>query len=201
MDMKSTLNIPQQHKYIQRVALCFLGVILLTTQVFGQATYKVVQAASKIAIKGTSNLHEWESNAEKFTGEISATIEGSRVKQISSASIKIVVNSIKSGKSIMDSKTMDALKSEKFPQITFQSTEINLSGTNNISSVGQLTIAGMARKVTILSTYSLGKDQSIIVKGVAKITMSDFKISPPTAMMGMLKTGDETEIVFEVTFK
>ena len=101
----------------------------------------------------------------------------------------------------MDSKTMDALKNDKFPYITFQSAAVTLSGKNNVSAVGQMTIAGVTQPKTISGTYIISKDGSVTIKGEIKIKMSDFAVKPPTAMMGMLTTGNETDINFEVLFK
>ena len=100
----------------------------------------------------------------------------------------------------MDSKTLEALKSDKYPSITFQSSSVTISG-NNVTAVGQLTIAGVTQTRTITAAYVLSKDASIIIKGVAKVKLSDYSMKPPTAMMGMLTTGNETDIVFEVNFK
>jgi hypothetical protein len=36
----------------------------------------------------------------------------------------------------------------------------------------------------------------IQIKGSKKVKMTDFNISPPTAMLGTLKTGDEVTISF-----
>jgi polyisoprenoid-binding protein YceI len=46
-----------------------------------------------------------------------------------------------------------------------------------------------------------GGDQSITFNGSKKIKMTDFGISPPTALMGTMTTGDEVEVIFQVTLK
>jgi hypothetical protein len=44
-------------------------------------------------------------------------------------------------------------------------------------------------------------DGSISFAGSKKLKMTDYKIKPPTALLGSLTTGDEVEIVFQVTLK
>jgi polyisoprenoid-binding protein YceI len=176
--------------------------LIIIVPLWGQKTYKLIPSTSnKILIKGTSNLHDWESNVGQVNGDMSATLDGNTLTKIEKVSVKITVNSIKSGKGLMDSKTMDALKNEKFPYIIFQSSAVTISGKNNLSAVGQLSIAGVSQTKTIPVTYKISNDGSITIKGEAKIKMSDYAIKPPTAMMGMLTTGNDTDITFEVLFK
>ena len=46
-----------------------------------------------------------------------------------------------------------------------------------------------------------GSDGSITFNGSKKLKMTDYGIKPPTALLGTMTTGDEVEIVFQVTLK
>ena len=164
-----------------------------------QIVYKVNLSGNSIQINGTSNLHEWDSKVQAVTGNLTAITDETVLKQLSQVTIKIPVISIKSGKGIMDTKTYEALKSDKYPTISYQSSSNNLSGSNEITSNGQLTMAGVSKPKLLKVTYVL-KDKKITIKGAIKMKMSDFDIKPPTAIFGTLKTGDEVEIVFDVSF-
>ena len=48
---------------------------------------------------------------------------------------------------------------------------------------------------------SVGGDGSITFSGSKKIKMTDYKLKPPTALLGTLTTGDEVDIHFQVTLK
>jgi polyisoprenoid-binding protein YceI len=184
--------------------LRYLNVLILLVAVFSvtaQTVFQSVPNGNLLVIKGTSNLHNWETKGQQVTGELYTTVEQNMIKQIVRVSIKIPVVSIKSGKSLMDSKTYEALNSEKFPNISYQSNTINLPRNNEITSIGQLTIDGVTKSKMLVATYVVGSDGRISIKGSVKLKMTEFNIKPPTALLGSLKTGDDVEIQFEVSFK
>ena len=41
----------------------------------------------------------------------------------------------------------------------------------------------------------------IVFRGELTLKMSDYEISPPTALMGTIKTGDEVTIRFSIPFQ
>jgi polyisoprenoid-binding protein YceI len=199
--MKSSNKTVNKSLFFRYLATILVCTCLLLSPILGQKTYKVATANKKIEIKGTSNLHDWESSSDQVNGDMTANIEGGILKQIKNVAVKFPVSAIKSGKSLMDSKTMDALQSVKFPWISFQSSAISIQPNNVIIAAGQLTIAGVTKGITVSANYSLQKDESVLMKGNVKLKMTDYGVKPPTAMMGMLTTGDEVTISFEVLFK
>ena len=81
-----------------------IGIIALfsTSFLFGQTNHKLDKEKSKITIKGTSSIHEWESEVNDFQGSGLFNIQGNQITNAEDIQIKVVVKSIKSGKSIMD---------------------------------------------------------------------------------------------------
>jgi polyisoprenoid-binding protein YceI len=183
-----------------------LGCLVFLTMSTVQAqTYKMVPKISVVKILGTSSVHNWESSTDQINGDMVLATDGKSGKQIQSLVVKVPVKSIKSGKGLMDSKTYDAFESDKNPLITFQMTEISsvkLIGKDVETTVaGNLTMAGNTKKITIKSTGKVLADGSFQFKGSVPLKLSEFKMKSPTAMMGMLKTGDAVTINFDVTFK
>ena len=175
--------------------------VLLSQPVFAQKIYRPAQDGNSIVIKGTSNLHDWELKGQQITGDFSATIVQNSFRQISQIRISIPVISFKNVEGIMDANAYEALKSKDFPTISYQSNIFTLPGNDQISSVGQLTIAGVTKKKTLITDYVIGNDGSITFKGTVKLKMSEFGISPSTALPGTLDTKDDMEIYYEICFK
>jgi hypothetical protein len=71
----------------------------------------------------------------------------------------------------------------------------------DVNTVGSLSIAGTTLKTDLYVLGKVASNGTITFTGSKKIKMTDFKINPPTALMGTLTTGNEVEIVFQVTFK
>jgi polyisoprenoid-binding protein YceI len=186
-----------------KIAIGILGcLVFLTMSAIQAQTYKSVPKVSVIKINGTSSVHEWESTTDQISADLVLASGG---KQIQSLVVKVPVKSIKSGKGLMDSKTYDAFESDKNPLITFQMTDVSsfkLTGKDVEAIVnGNITMAGVTKKIAIKSTGKILADGSFQFKGAVPLKMSEFKMKSPTAMMGMLKTGDAVTINFDVTFK
>lgn len=158
------------------------------------------QLKPSITISGTSTLHDWESIVESPKGEYVFD-----EKTIKSLTLNIPVTSIKSKQEekLMDKKTYEALDSDKNPTIVFQLTEpatpvINGSEAQVILT-GNLTIAGITKKISIKSSGKKNSAGAFQFSGVVPLKMSDYKIKPPVAMLGLIKTGDAINIKFDVT--
>jgi polyisoprenoid-binding protein YceI len=100
----------------------------------------------------------------------------------------------------MDGKTHDALKADDYPDIIFKLKTISSisdgSQSYTISAKGNLTMAGQTREISINVTAQTDSSGAITFKGSKALKMSDFGISPPTAMLGTLKTGDDITLDF-----
>ncbi|MBN8678838.1 MAG: YceI family protein [Chitinophagales bacterium] len=171
---------------------------------YGQGNYHVTNYS--LVINGTSNLHAWQSKANEVRAYGTLQADATSLKTIQSLSVEIPVKSIKSAKgSIMDNKTYDALKANNFPNISYKLEKVvslnSKNGGIELNASGSLTIAGVTKKIDLYVQGWLTADGTITFKGSKKFKMSDFGISPPTALMGTLTTGDEVEIVFQVSLK
>ena len=179
----------------------FVGIVFFTANVGNAQNFEITPQNLTVSILGTSNLHDWEMKVAKINSEL--TLSSS--KQITSLVVKIPVISIKSGKGIMDEKTYDAFDSKKNPNIVFQLTEassIKLTDKDSeITLTGNLSMAGETRKISFKTVGKTTKTGDYQLKGSVPLKMTDFKIKPPTAMLGTMKTGDAVTVKFDVSFK
>ena len=198
-------------KYAISITAIFLFLMNFT---FGQNSVKPVIKSktesvqinlqeSKIAIKGTSTLHDWESIAENSKATI--VINNYQDADIEQLSLAVDVTSIKNtkGHNTMDKLTRKALKSDDFPKITYVFIKgdivSNTSKELKVKLIGNLTIAGKTNKVSVLTTIDKSTD-SVTLKGVHKLKMTDYGVDPPRALFGTVKTGDEITIAFSIKF-
>ena len=151
-------------------------------------------ANSSIKITGTSSLHDWESEAQSF--DIAVTMDNNLLKELNGS---IQVKSIKSGKSIMDEKTYDALGADKFPDIKFQANQLEIKNGKVTGKVA-VTIKGVTQSYDLSSSSTL-TGGNVKVTGSVPLDMTAFGIEPPTAMFGTLETGKDVTINFQITLK
>jgi polyisoprenoid-binding protein YceI len=104
-------------------------------------------------------------------------------------------------------KSADFLDVEKFPVLTFKSTEIKKKADGDLAVTGELTIHGVTRKVTFdfdapgASQKDPWGNLRIGHSGTAKINRKDFGLNWNTALeTGGILVGDEVTITLDVQF-
>lgn len=184
--------------------LLILLVIAIALPAAGQKAVVLIPSESKIVIEGTSSLHDWEERVGKFDVSMQLQSQGADIESISGVKLISKSSSIVSDNSIMTGKTHDALQVEKYPEIVFRSTEpavLDLKGDKFTGSLtGDLVLNGVTKRVVISFTGALTGDR-IEVTGSHALNMTDYKIKPPTAMLGTLKTGDKVNVSFALKFR
>jgi polyisoprenoid-binding protein YceI len=152
-----------------------------------------------MTIFGTSSLHDFQSKVTQATGEL--VINGS--KQAQSMVVEIPVKGIKSNEKLMDKKTYEAFDADKNPTITFKLTDASSLQVNGnditINAIGNLTMAGVTRKVVLKSTGKVVKPGVYQFKGSITLKMTDFKMTPPSMLI--VKVGDVVNLKYDVTFE
>ncbi|MGC4233910.1 MAG: YceI family protein [Niabella sp.] len=192
-------------KKIQLVALFIFG---LGINIFAQDTYKLVEAKSKNLVTGTSTLHDWRCIAEKQSG--TAVIKTDGAFEIKSLYARIVAKSLKSIKENgsyydggMDKNAYKALNADQYPEIVYTLSSISnvkTSGnTSTFTATGSLTIAGKTNKVTF-PVKAVVTGNSVVFTGSVKFKLTSFGITPPKALMGTIKTGDDVTVVLNSTY-
>lgn len=161
--------------------------------------------SGKVVVKGTSTLHDWEMASEKGQTKATFTINGDQLTGITALQFSVLAESLKSDKSGLDKNAYKALNTDKHKNITFILTNgsVTSAGGNKykISAIGNLTINGKAKKVTLNADGILQSDNSLTVSGTTKFKMSEFDVKAPVLMMGSIKTGDEVTIEYTVKLK
>lgn len=156
-----------------------------------------------MTIKGTSNVHDWESNVEKLSGTASFTFAEDGMIQIDECRVSIPVKSIKSSKgSMMDKKTWKALNASTYPNIEYQLIDFNkvVNTTNGFTAttLGKLKIAGVAKSISMNISGRELSNGNVEITGSKALKMTNFNIDPPTALMGAMTTGDDITIEFRI---
>jgi hypothetical protein len=176
----------------------------LFTTTYSQQTVKFLADSSSLQIKGTSNLHDWEEKVQKFNVDLTLGYKEKEIIGIDKVVFSCNSASVVSDNSIMTGKTHDALKTDKYPDIKFTLSEVvsfqNNNGKISGSMTGDLFLAGVIKKVNLPFTGNKTSN-ALILKGSTKISMTDFKIDPPTAILGTLKTGEAVELDYSLKFK
>jgi polyisoprenoid-binding protein YceI len=192
-----TLNKSQLHKITLLTSSLFLFL-----GVFSQVKYSAKKTIS-LTLSGTSSLHDWDMKSAQgaFTANFIIS-NASGITTVNELSFSTKAESLKSGHDAMDNNAYAALKTNKFPLITYTSNKSTITKldatTYSVKTTGKLTIAGTTLDEAIDATCKVNSDKSITVMGSKKISMKDFGMSAPTFMMGTVQTGNDVVLKFDM---
>ena len=144
----------------------------------------------KTTVSGTSTMHDWTMTST--SGTFSGTVAGNAINNIQ---YNLGAKTLKSGKGAMDSNAYKAMKADKFPNITFTATSVNM-GKGTIT--GKLTVTDVTKTVSFPVTVAKSGN-SYTITGTETIKMTDYGVTPPSFMMNTVKTGNEIKITVNVT--
>ncbi len=155
------------------------------------------QQGSRVTVEGTSTVHDWSCTTTSITGTLDAA-DG--FTGLSALTLSIPVNSLDCGNGTMNGKLREALCTST---IRFVLADARVGSPNGgvfgVEANGQLTIKGAARAQRVSAQgRDLGNGRYRFT-GSVPLTMSQFGVTPPTAMLGTLRTGDRVTVRFDVT--
>lgn len=177
----------------------FLAVICLgiTFYVNAQKNY-AVNTKSKFEVAGTSNVHDWVMKSTEGTGTANLTMKDSKLASINGLTVTLLAESLKSGKSSMDDVAYEALDTKTYKNIKYTLKSADKISETIWNLIGTYTISGVSKeyKTQVNITTING---NFILRGSNQITFADFGISPPTAALGVVRTGKELTVLFNIT--
>jgi polyisoprenoid-binding protein YceI len=160
---------------------------------------------STITVDGTSNRDDWTVNAPQFEGDVTLNHSDDGALEIIEARLNVKSQEITSGRSsIMDRLMRDALKASEHPDIDFVLTGVDTdpssagSSTFNVHTTGELTLGGVTQSIEVAMEAERLDNGSYQFTGSHTLNMTDYDLSPPTAMFGALVTGEEVVVNFDL---
>ena len=199
-------------------ALSFAIAISLgaTVRAEGVARFESIPDKSKVVVDGTSTLHDWTVKSNNISGHLEFNFDlpsdapPEQIRQAIVANPKaevdvtIKVKSLKSDDKALDKKMYEAMKADKHPSITYRLTKLELAKDTHaeqthfdVQTTGELTIAGTTREFHMPMVLEVVDSQRVRISGTTSMKMTTFKVTPPKAMMGMIKSGDKIRVAFE----
>ncbi len=119
--------------------------------------------------------------------------------------VDVKSKSIDSGEGGMNKKIYGAMDVKKYPDIQYSLENAKITSQRDSSGVsllqlqttGKLTIHGVTNEVTIPAEAAVSGNK-IVFTGAKDMKMTDFKISPPTALFGTIKADDAITVLFHI---
>lgn len=161
--------------------------------------------SARVTINGTSNVHAYTASTTDVRMTRIALADGVALTgpadllkpgAIEAFEIAVAAGSLSSPKEGLDKNMHKALKVKDHPQIVFRLVRLEPGVGGAARAVGLLTIAGVEREIA-MDVKAEVKGSTLTVRGEVPLLMTDFGITPPKAMLGMLKTDPRVTVSFE----
>jgi polyisoprenoid-binding protein YceI len=99
-------------------------------------------------------------------------------------------------KKVMETALDDMLSVKKFPSMTFVSAAIQAQGADKYQAQGTLTLRGIAKPASVTVTLDGSNPAALRLQGSAVIRLTDYKLKPPSALLGAIGTKNEMTLNF-----
>lgn len=170
----------------------------------------VLQPQSRLWIKGTSTVRDFECKATSFDTRVEATgasvvneiLDGGQ--SVQSVDVRVPAAQLECGNGTMNEHMLKALKAKENPQIVFRLTSYQSAKTANGvrgELAGVLTLGGVEKAITMQGTARAGDSGTLQVLGSYEVNMRDFGLKPPSLMMGTMKVGERVTVNYDLTLK
>jgi polyisoprenoid-binding protein YceI len=182
--------------------LALAAAVPLQAQTAPRTTFGL-QAGSKLWIEGTSSVRSYRCEAGTVRGEIAAdgaNLALERIREVRSGSLNLDVAALDCANGTMNGHMRNALKAQAHPRIEFRFRSVQLQG-GEAQVQGDLFIAGETRPVTLPGTIVQEADGALRLAGSLEIRMTEWKVQPPSLMLGTMKVHDPVRVHYDVLFR
>ena len=167
-----------------------------------------VRPDSKLWLEGSSNVRDWRCEATTLDASIDldedadAAPAAPAAVRVQSVHVRVPTHALTCGRSQMDHIMFKALHVDDAPdcrQIVGRFDVISATpGSNSFVMQGTLRIAGRERDVRVPVVLQEQRDGSVRAQGAMPILMTDYGITPPTALFGVLRTENRIVVKFDL---
>jgi hypothetical protein len=194
-----------------------------------ESTRLVSANASRLVLQGSSNVAPWRCSGSTLDGRMEVAAPLSRINNVidriedgnvamltpetakfpqPTFSLKVPVTTLRCGNRQMERDMYEALRSDAHPTIEFRFAELVGGidhdidhGSYRATIAGTLSLAGARKIVSVdVEAQRIARDR-FRLKARLPLRMTDFRITPPTALFGMVRAKDELVVIFDLVLQ
>ncbi len=196
-----------------------------------EATRLIAGAGSAVVLEGSSNVTDWQcrgtsidalmvvaTSADHINEVIDRIEDGNIGPWMSNPSLgrfpapafdlSIPVTTFRCGNRVMESDMGRALKADRHPQVEFSFREVRGgirhdldTGFYHATVGGDLTLAGTMRSIELTVSVERLSRSSFRVRAVLPLLMTDFGVTPPSALFGAIRARNHLIVRFDLTLE
>ena len=192
-------------------------------------TQLVAGTPSKLVLQGSSNVAPWRCSGTTLDSQMEVAaplarindiidrIEDGNIAQLTASNASfpqptfrliVPVSALRCGNRQMERDMYKALRSDAYPSIEFRFTELSGGINHDIDGgryrakiSGVLSLAGAQRNVSIAVEAQRFARDRFRLRAELPLRMTDFRITPPTALFGIVKAKDDLVVHFDLVLQ
>lgn len=165
-----------------------------------------VRPDSRLWLEGSSNVRDWRCEATTLDASVDVDEDATRgaassFTRLRQVQVRVPTHALTCGRSQMDHIMYKALHVDDEPdcqQILGRFDVVSLSADGSLVMQGTLRIAGRERAVRVPVEVQQQRDGTLRAQGALPILMTDYGITPPTALFGVLRTENRLVVKFDL---
>jgi polyisoprenoid-binding protein YceI len=166
-----------------------------------------VRPDSRLWLEGSSNVRDWRCDATSLDASVDVddamlpvTSAAIRIRRVQ---VRVPTHALTCGRSQMDHIMYKALHVDDAPECRqivgrFEVVSTEAGPRPTLVMQGTLRIAGRERVVRMPVELEEQPDGTVRAQGALPILMTDYGISPPTALFGVLRTENRIVVKFDL---
>lgn len=161
----------------------------------------ILSKACSLKVNGSTNINTFNCTIPDYPSPDTLTFRKEKNTEhirISGA-MSLEVKNFNCHHPIMTADLRKTLKVKEFPKITITFISLNKypeHSNENITGAVTIQLAGTTRRFEVDYRFVPQKDETLILIGTKKVSFSDFNITPPRKLGGMIKTNNELSVEF-----
>jgi hypothetical protein len=193
-----------------------------------EATRLTAANGSAVVLDGSSNVADWRCRGTEIDAEMTVATSAAHLNEVIDRvedgnigvwishpelgrfptpdfALTIPVTTFRCGNWIMESDMRNALKADRHPNVAFTFRELRGgvehdldSGLYHATIAGELTLAGMTRSIDVKISAQRLSRSSFRVHAVLPLRMTDFGITPPSALFGAIRARNSLTVRFDL---
>ncbi|MDX2245681.1 MAG: YceI family protein [Bacteroidia bacterium] len=169
--------------------------------------------ASQLFLKGKTNINHFSCYSTESYPRLKVAYEVNETNRkviFTPAVLRLTVDLMDCGQKEINRDMQEALNAETFPHIFIQLNSLTFTQDfaslkegqwQNISAETFIKIAGVSRPARVSLKACKSGQNGLIITGKQNLLMTDFNITPPTTLMGLIRVQDEIEIHFDLRMR
>ncbi|HET7435439.1 MAG TPA: YceI family protein [Thermoanaerobaculia bacterium] len=188
-------------------------------------------APSRLVLEGSSNLAPWHCSGTTLDGTMQVAAPLAQINSVidriedgnigvfmnnpaagrfpqPTFQLKIPVTTLRCGNRQMEKDMYRALRADDFPSIEFRFTQLAGAIDHDIDAGlyrtrinGVLALAGATRNIAVAVEAQRLAPNRFRLRARLPLRMTDFRITPPTALFGMVKAKDDLYVSFDLVLQ